>query len=97
TVSEIAAATASMSMLNARAAELARKHGATACTDVTGFGLLGHLRNLLRGSRLRAQVDVRQLPLLPGALEHLARGRLPGGSKANLEFIEPSLARRYSS
>ena len=97
TVSEIAAATASMSMLNARAAELARKHGATAATDVTGFGLLGHLRNLLRGSRLRAQVDVRQLPLLPGALEHFARGRYPGGSKSNFEFVEPSLVRRYSS
>lgn len=97
TIGEITAATASMSMLNARAAELARNHGATACTDVTGFGLLGHLRNLLRGSRLRAQIDLRQLPLLPGALDHLARGRLPGGSKANLEFIEPSLLRRYSS
>jgi selenide,water dikinase len=96
-VSQIAAATASMSMLNARAAALAREHGATACTDVTGFGLLGHLRNLLRGSRLRAQVDVRRLPLLPGALEHLAAGRFPGGSKSNLEYLEPSLVRRYSS
>jgi selenide,water dikinase len=96
-VSQITAATASMSLLNARAAALAREHGATACTDVTGFGLLGHLRNLLRGSRLRAQVDVRRLPLLPGALEHLAAGRFPGGSKANLEFVEPLLVRRYSS
>lgn len=94
---EIEAAITSMSMLNERAAALAREHGATACTDVTGFGLLGHLRNLLRGSRLRAQIDLRRLPLLPGALEHLAAGRLPGGSKANLEFVEPSLARRYSS
>lgn len=94
---EIAAATASMTKLNAKAAELARVHGATACTDVTGFGLLGHLRNLLRGSRLRAQIDVRQLPLLPGALDHLAAGRWPGGSKANLEFVEPVLVRRYHS
>lgn len=94
---QIAAAIASMSMLNDRAAALAREHGATACTDVTGFGLLGHLRNLLRGSRLRAQIDVRRLPLLPGALEHLAAGRFPAGSTANLEFVEPSLARRYSS
>ncbi|HLT34786.1 MAG TPA: selenide, water dikinase SelD [Enhygromyxa sp.] len=94
---EIEAAVASMTKLNDRAAALAREHGATACTDVTGFGLLGHLRNLLRGSRLRAQIDLRRLPLLPGALEHLAAGRLPGGSKANLEFVDPSLARRYSS
>ena len=94
---EIQTATASMTKLNARAAELAQTHGATACTDVTGFGLFGHLRNILRGSRLRAQIDVRRIPLLPGALEHLAAGRFPGGSKANLEQVEPSLARRYSS
>ncbi len=94
---EVAAATASMTKLNARAAALAREHGATACTDVTGFGLLGHLRNLLCGSRLRAQINVRRLPLLPGVLAHLGAGRFPGGSKANLEYVEPSLARRYSS
>jgi selenide, water dikinase len=94
---EIQAATASMTRLNDRAAALAREHGVTACTDVTGFGLFGHLRNILEGSRLRAEIDLRRLPLLPGALEHLAAGRYPGGSKANLEFVEPSLRRRYSS
>jgi selenide, water dikinase len=97
TEAEIKAATASMTRLNDKAATLARAHGATACTDVTGFGLLGHLRNILRGSRLRAQIDLRQLPLLPGAVEHLAAGRFPGGSQANLEHIEPSIIRRYSS
>lgn len=94
---QIDAATASMTRLNLEAAQFAQRHGATACTDVTGFGLLGHLRNLLRGSRLRARLDLRSLPLLPGALEHLDAGRFPGGSKANLEYVEPSLIRRHGS
>ena len=94
---EIATATRSMLKLNANAAELARVHGATACTDVTGFGLLGHLRNLLRGSRLRASLELGRLPLLPGALEHLANGCFCGGSESNLEYLERSLIRRYSA
>ena len=97
TPAQIAAATASMTALNKRAAILANEHGATACTDVTGFGLLGHLHNILKGSRLRAQLQLRALPLLPGALEHLAAGHYPGGSQANLDHIEPSLRRRFSS
>jgi len=94
---QIAAATRSMTRLNMEAAELAHGCGATACTDVTGFGLLGHLRNLLRGSRLRARIDLGQLPLLPGALDHLRAGRWPGGSQSNLDYVEPSLIRRYAS
>jgi selenide,water dikinase len=93
---EIAAATRSMLALNAHAAELARVHGATACTDVTGFGLLGHLRNLLRGSRLRAVLELGRLPLLPGTLEHLD-DCFCGGSQSNLEFLESSLIRRHGA
>jgi selenide,water dikinase len=94
---EIAAATASMVQLNDKAAEFAREHGATACTDVTGFGLLGHLRNILRGSRLQARIDLHRLPLLPGAMRLLEAGFYPGGSKSNLEHVDRSLLRRYSS
>lgn len=97
TPEQIASATASMTRLNDRAAALAREHGATACTDVTGFGLFGHLRNILRGSRLQARIDLHRIPLLPGALELLEAGHYPGGSKANLEHVESSLLRRYSS
>jgi len=88
---ELAAATASMTLHNGAALELARTAGVTACTDVTGFGLLGHLRNILRGSELAARLDMRALPLLPGALDHARAGRVPGGSKANLAFIQPAL------
>ena len=56
-----------MSTSNRAAAEILRAHGAKAMTDVTGFGLAGHLRTLLRGSASRARLDVAAVPLLPGA------------------------------
>ncbi len=77
----------SMCRLNREALEIGRRHGITAATDVTGFGLLGHLRNILRGSALDAVVELSALPLLPGALELAADGHMPGGSKANLETM----------
>ena len=89
--SEAAAAVASMTTLNRGALEAARSAGVTSCTDVTGFGLLGHLRNILRGSDLRAAVDLGALPLLPGAREHAAAGLVPAGSRSNLDYITPSL------
>lgn len=90
---EAAAAIESMTTPNASALEIARRHGVTACTDVTGFGLLGHLRNILRGSALIADVELGAMPLLPGAKEHAQAGRVPGGSKANLAYLEESLVR----
>ncbi|MFY0540291.1 selenide, water dikinase SelD [Nannocystis pusilla] len=88
---EVAAAVASMTTLNGPALAIARDFGVTACTDVTGFGLLGHLRNILRGSQLAARLDMAALPALPGALAHAAAGRVPGGTKANLAFVRPNL------
>ncbi|MCA9676603.1 MAG: selenide, water dikinase SelD [Kofleriaceae bacterium] len=88
---EIAAAVASMTTPNGEALAATRGLGVTACTDVTGFGMLGHLRNLLRGSRLAATVDLAALPLLSGARAHAATGALPGGSKANRTFVTPLL------
>jgi selenide, water dikinase len=94
--SEMDAAIQSMTTHNRGALEAGRRAGATSCTDVTGFGLLGHLRNILRGSGLRAAVELSALPVLPGAREHAASGRVPAGSRANLEFITPSLRGRES-
>ena len=84
---EIAAAIASMTTLNRDAAAVGRACGVTAATDVTGFGLLGHLRNLVRGSQLAATLDAAALPLLPGVAAHVAAGRIPGGSKINRDFL----------
>lgn len=91
---EVAAAVASMTCLNDQALLAGRNHGVTACTDVTGFGLLGHLRNVLNGSGLAATVVMRGLPALPGALEHAGAGRVPGGSRATLATLQPWLRRR---
>lgn len=88
---EIAAAALSMTCLNDQALAAGREHGVTACTDVTGFGLLGHLRNILRGSGLTATVAMRRLPGLPGALGHAGAGRVPGGSRATLATLRPEL------
>ncbi len=84
----IAAATASMAALNRDGAEVARDHGVRALTDVTGFGLLGHLSEMCRASGVAAEVWFDRLPLLPEA-EALARqGVVPGGTKRNLEYVE---------
>ncbi|MDQ3337254.1 MAG: selenide, water dikinase SelD [Myxococcota bacterium] len=83
----IAAAIASMRTLNRGAARIGHKHATTAATDVTGFGLLGHLRNIVRGSKVGARIDLRKLPLLPDALSHMQAKVCPAGSKANRAFV----------
>jgi selenide,water dikinase len=70
----IAAAAAIMSQTSGRAAEVLRQHGATAMTDVTGFGLAGHLREMLAASTRGARVVLADLPLLAGASETAAAG-----------------------
>lgn len=82
---------ASMTLLNDQALTAARRFGITACTDVTGFGLLGHLRNICRGSSLSARLWPKRFLALPGALEGIRAGRVPGGTRANLDFVRPGL------
>ncbi len=82
---EEAAAVVSMVRLNRDASRAAARFDVSAGTDVTGFGLLGHLGAMLRGSGAAAEVSVSAVPLLPGARRLLARGRVPGGSRRNLE------------
>jgi selenide,water dikinase len=82
-----AAAIASMITLNQGAARIGHAHGVTSATDITGFGLLGHLRNIVRGSRVGARIELDRLPLLPDAAHHLRAGLCPAGSKANRAFV----------
>lgn len=79
-----AAAVASMQRLNATAARVAIEAGATGCTDVTGFGLLGHLGRMTVESGVRAQVEFSALPLLPDTMALAEQGMAPGGSRRNL-------------
>lgn len=81
------AAIRSMRTLNQTAARIGHAYGTTAATDITGFGLLGHLRNIVRGSNVAATIELAQLPLLPDVTEHLRRKVCPGGSKANRAYV----------
>jgi len=73
----------SMCQMNSIGATLAHLDGVTAMTDVTGFGLAGHLMELCEGSGVRATVDFEHVPLLPEVHEYLARGCSPGGTSRN--------------
>ncbi len=85
------AAVAEMTRANALAAEVARRSGAHAATDVTGFGLLGHLRNLARESGLSAEVTASAVPRLPDLAARLAAGEVPGGTTRNLDDLRGDL------
>jgi selenide,water dikinase len=80
-----------MAALNRDASRAALAAGAVCATDVTGFGLLGHLHKLARASGVTAVVDPAAVPYLPGAREALADGFVPGGSRRNLDWVRPSL------
>jgi selenide,water dikinase len=80
------AAVESMTTLNADAAEIVRAARPHAVTDVTGFGLAGHAREVAEGAGLRAEIDLGAVALLPGVRELIAKGHVPGGTRANLEL-----------
>ncbi len=79
----ITAAVMSMASLNRAASEAMVQAGARAATDITGYGLLGHLRNLTRASGVGARIAASAVPLLPHALELAQRGIAPGGTRRN--------------
>lgn len=86
------AAVASMVRLNDVASRLALAAGATGCTDVTGFGLLGHLGRMALESGVSVTIEFTAVPFLTGAVELAADGVVPGGSRRNLswalEFVD---------
>src|SRR6516165_6826989 len=79
-----------MTTLNKVAAEVVIAGGfkVHAMTDVTGFGLIGHVREVARGSRVSVRLFASKIPLLEGALECVRAGDIPGGLKANRNFAE---------
>lgn len=82
----VEAATASMLTLNKYAYEALRNLEVHGCTDVTGFGLIGHAREMALGSGVTLEIEAARVPLLPGALESLELGCIPGGLRNNQEF-----------
>jgi selenide,water dikinase len=84
-----AEAVASMTALNADASRAALAAGIRAGTDVTGFGLLGHLYKMARASGVTAVVDAAAVPYLAGARQALADGWVSGGTRRNLDWVRP--------
>jgi selenide,water dikinase len=78
-----------MTTLNAVASRQALAAGLDCATDVTGFGLLGHLFKLARASGVSAVVDSAAVPLIDGAMEALQAGYVPGGTRRNLDWVRP--------
>jgi selenide,water dikinase len=80
-----------MTTLNASARDAAVDVGVHAATDVTGFGLLGHLRELCAGSGVRAIVRASEVPVIDGVRDLLASGMVAGGTQRNLAFVAPDV------
>jgi len=78
-----------MASLNKDAAESLGGFNVHACTDITGFGLLGHLHEMTAGSKVDAQIHVNQVPILPEARQFAEMDIIPGGTLNNLSFVKP--------
>ncbi len=87
-----AQAVETMAALNRDASRAALAAGARCATDVTGFGLLGHLYKLARASGVTAVIEAGAVPYLDGAREALAAGHVSGGTRRNLDWVRPHLA-----
>jgi len=87
--SDFEAVVASLTMLNKGAKDAALAAGATAATDVTGFGLLGHLHHVLAASGSAARLDASAVPRFGCVRDLAADGLVPGGTRKNLDYVEP--------
>jgi selenide,water dikinase len=81
-----------MKMLNGPASRVAISVKAKCATDITGFGLLGHLSHIARASNVTARITVAQIPLLPAVRESVRAGAVPDGARRNAEYLEQYVA-----
>ena len=88
----LAGAVETMRQLNRAGAEAMAEAGVRSATDITGFGLAGHLLGMLRASGTAAMLRFRDVPLLPGVRELAERGVVPGGTRNNLDAFDPAIA-----
>ena len=92
TEQDMDAAIRSMALLNREPAEILDEHPVSACTDVTGFGLTGHLWEMIRGTNLSIRLHVDEIEIFEGAAEYARQAMyIPGGTLANIEYIKPHL------
>ena len=92
TAADLEPAVVSMTTLNAGASRAMLAVGVHAATDVTGFGLLGHLHNMLDASGVSAALDAASVPIIRGAADAVERGAIPGGTERNREALSPHVS-----
>jgi selenide,water dikinase len=92
--SDVAAAIESMLTLNREACEAMLQFDVHGCTDVTGFGLLGHARELACGSGVTVEIEQAAVQFLPGAAEYAGQRAIPGGLNNNRDFVTPFVEAR---
>ena len=80
-----------MASLNRTAAEVMAAFSVHACTDITGFGLLGHMVEMVQGSGCGIRLDSKSVPVLPETADHAVMGLIPAGAYRNREFFQPSI------
>lgn len=80
-----------MASLNAASSEVMQEVGVNACTDISGFGLLGHAMEMAKGSGVGLKLRFERIPLLTGTKEFAAQGAICGGSRSNLNFLAPDV------
>ena len=85
-------ATEIMTTLNKTASEVMIEVGVNACTDVTGYGLLGHLLEMCKGSKTSANINYSSIQFINGATELASDGIIPGGTKRNLNHVKDSIS-----
>jgi selenide,water dikinase len=90
--SDVQASIESMLLLNRMAGEAMLRLAVHGCTDITGFGLLGHAREMAAGAGVTLRIEAGGVPFLPGALEYAAAGAQPGGLRNNREFVGSCVA-----
>ena len=91
TQEQIDAVNRTMTTLNAAAAQVMGEYDVRACTDITGFGLIGHASEMAAASGKTLRINAKSVPLLPGALDSAEDGILPGGLLRNREYLQPSV------
>lgn len=81
-----------MAQLNRVAAEVGGRFTVNACTDITGFGLLGHVKEMAEASGCTFRINSKELPLIEGVVDLVLAGSVPGGTQNNLEFVSNAVA-----
>ena len=80
-----------MTNLNSGGAKAMNAVGVNACTDITGYGLLGHLLEMCQGSKISVTIEFNEIPLMQGVFELAQKGFIPGGTKRNLDHVTPNV------